>query len=237
MRNVVAIARRELGSYFASPLAYVVTAAFLVINGVFFYLNLYFGQQATIRPVVQTILTIFLLLTPVLSMRLLAEEQRTGTLELLLTAPVRDGEVVLGKYLAGLGFVGAMLALTLVYPAILFAFGSPDRGAVLGGYLAMVLFAAAAMALGLFASSLTQNQIVAAVIAFAFLLVLWVLDGLSSVFGGKAGEVVGYLALYPHFNDLTKGVIDTKDVIYYLSLVVGALFLTARSLEARRWRG
>ncbi len=237
MRNVLAIARRELGSYFGSPLAYVVTAAFLVINGVFFYLNVFFGQQATIQPVVQTILTIFLLLTPVLSMRLLAEEQRTGTLELLLTAPVRDGEVVLGKYLAGLGFVGVMLALTLVYPAILFLLGSPDRGVVLGGYLAMVLFAAAAMALGLLASSLTQNQIVAAVIAFAFLLVLWVMDGLANVFGGKAGEILSYLALYPHFNDLTRGVVDTKDVVYYLSLVVGALFLTARSLEARRWRG
>lgn len=237
MWNVLAIAKRELGSHFASPLAYVVTAAFLVINGVFFYLNLYYTQTATIRPVVQTMLTILLLLSPVLSMRLLAEEQRAGTLELLLTAPVRDYEVVLGKYLAGLGFLGVMLGLTLVYPAVLLAFGQPDVGATVGGYLAVALFGAAAVAIGLFASSITQNQIVAAVVAFAILLVLWVMDGISQVFGGKAGEVVGYLALYPHFNGFTRGVIDTKDVVYYLSLVVAPLFLTARSLEARRWRG
>ncbi len=237
MRNALAIARRELGSHFSSPLAYVVTAAFLVINGVFFYLNVYFSQQATIQPVVQTVLTILLLLAPVLSMRLLAEEQRNGTLELLLTAPVRDGEVVIGKYLAGLGFLGVMLGLTLVYPAILFAFGSPDRGATVGGYLAMVLFGAAAMAIGLFTSSITQNQIVAAVISFAALLVLWVIDGMSSIFGGRTGAVLSYLGLYTHFNDMTRGVIDTRDVVYFLSLVVGALFLTARSLEAHRWRG
>jgi ABC-2 type transport system permease protein len=237
MRNVLTIARRELGSYFGSPLAYVVTAAFLIICGFFFYLNILYSRSATIEPVVQTVLTILLLISPVLSMRLLAEEQRTGTLELLLTAPVRDYEVVLGKYVAGLAFVGVMLLATLLYPALLFALGSPDKGAVLGGFLAMLLFAAAATAIGLFASSLSQNQIVSAVVAFAIMIVLWVFDGLSGTFSGKAGEVISYLGLYSHSSDLTKGVIDTRDVVYYLSLVAIPLFLTTRTLEARRWRG
>jgi len=237
MQNVLTIARRELGAHFESPMAYIVTAAFLLINGIFFYMNVYYGQQATIRPVVQTVLTILLLLTPVLSMRLLAEEQRSGTLELLLTAPVRDSEVVIGKYLAGLGFLSVMIGLTLFYAVILLAFGSPDRGALFGGYLAMFLFGMAAMSIGLFASSLSQNQIVAAVIAFAILLILWVADGFSSIFGSPLQSIVSYIALYPHFDDMTKGVIDTKDIVYYLSLVVVPLFLTARSLEARRWRG
>ena len=237
MRNSLAIARRELGSHYASPLAYVVTSAFLVICGVFFYLNLAYGQQATISPIVQTVLTILLLISPVFSMRLLSEEQRSGTLELLLTAPVRDYEVVVGKYLAGFTLVGVMLLLTLLYPALLFAFGSPDVGAVVGGYLAMLLFAGASVAIGLFASSLTQNQIVAAVLAFAILLVLWVMDGVGQMIGGPAGPILGYLGLYPHFGDLTRGVIDTKDVVYYLSLIAVPLFLTTRALEARRWRG
>lgn len=237
MGNVLTVARRELGSHFSSPLAYVVTAAFLLICGVFFYLNLVYSQSATIEPMVSTVLTIMLLISPVLSMRLLSEEQRTGTLELLLTAPVRDYEVVLGKYVAGLAFVGVMLLLTLFYPALLFAFGSPDRGAVVGGYLAMLLFTAAAVAIGLFASSLTQNQIVSAIVAFAILLILWVVDGLSGAFGGTASSVVSYLGLYTHFSDMIKGVVDTKDVVYYLSLVAIPLFLTTRTLEARRWRG
>jgi len=234
--NTMAVARRELGSYFSSPLAYVVTFFFLFVCGLLFYQSLA-GQQATIRPVDSTIMTILLLLAPLLSMRLLAEEQRTGTLELLLTAPVRDGEVVVGKFLGALGLLAVMIALTLLYPVILYLWGRPDSGEVIGGYLAVVLFGAAALAIGLFASSLTQNQIVSAVIAFAVMLVLWVLDTVVQPIGGPVGSVLTYLAVYPHISDMAQGVINTKDVLYYVSLIVGALFLATRSLEARRWRG
>jgi ABC-2 type transport system permease protein len=234
--NVLVVARRELGSYFSSPLAYVVTFFFLVISGLLFYQSLS-SQQATIRPTVSTIMTILLLLAPLLSMRLLAEEQRTGTLELLLTAPVRDWEVVVGKFLAAVGLLGVMLLLTLIYPAILFIWGQPDPGEVFGGYLAVLLFGAAALSIGLFASSLTQNQIVSAVIAFAVMLVLWVLDTVVQPLGGPVGSVLTYVAVYPHISDMSQGVVSTKDVLYYVSLITGALFLTTRSLEARRWRG
>jgi ABC-2 type transport system permease protein len=231
-----AIARRELGSYFRSPLAYVITAAFLVIAGYFFSVNVIFSRQATVRPLFQTMYTILLLLAPALTMRLLAEEQKSGTIELLLTAPVREIEVVIGKFLAGLAFFLVMLVLTGFYPILLSLYGNPDQGGIIGGYLGALLFCGAIVSVGLFTSALTQNQIVAAVLSFAILLILWVVDGLSSVFTGPVGDALSYIALYPHFNDMTRGAIDTKDVVYYVSLILIALFLTWRTLEARRWR-
>ena len=234
--GALAITKRELRSYFSSPLAWVITAAFLVIAGYFFSVNVIFSRQATVRPLFQTMYTILLLLAPALTMRLLAEEQKTGTIELLFTAPIREIEVVVGKFLAGVIFFGAMLILTLYYPILLSIFGNPDRGGIIGGYLGARLVCGAIVSVGLFTSALTQNQIVAAVLSFAILLILWVVDGLSSVFGGTVGDVLSYLALYPHFNDMTRGAIATKDVVYYLSLILVALFLTWRTLEARRWR-
>lgn len=236
MRTTAAITRRELGSYFTSPLAYVIIAAFLVIAGYFFSANVIYSRQATVRPLFQTTYTILLLIGPAITMRLLAEEQKSGTLELLLTSPVRAIELVFGKFLAGLGFFAAMLVLTGYYPLLLSIYGNPDRGGIIGGYLGALLLSAAIVAIGLFTSSLTQNQIVAAVLSFAILLILWVIDGLASSFGGQIGDVLSYMALYTHFNDMTRGLIDTKDVVYYVSVVAVALFLTWRSLEARRWR-
>lgn len=232
----LAIARRELGSYFRSPLGYVCTAVFLVLAGIFFYQNIVFSRQATVRPILQVLYTIMLLVAPLLTMRLIAEEQKNGTIELLLTAPVRDFEVVIGKFLAGVGFFAAMLVPTLFYPAFLSFYGNPDTGGIIGGYLGAVLFCAAVTAIGLFASSLTENQIVAAFITFGILLILWIVDGLSGMVTGPLGDLLTYIALYPHFNDITRGVIDTKDLVYYLSVIAIALFLTWQTLSARRWR-
>ena len=230
------IARRELQSFFSSPLAYVIIAAFLLVAGYFFAISVIVSRQASVRPVFQTMYTILLLLAPMITMRLLSEEQKSGTIELLLTAPVRNIEVVLGKFLAGVSFFAVMLLLTGLYPILLSFYGTPDVGGIIGGYLGALLFSGAIVAVGLFTSSLTQNQIVSAVLAFAILLLLWVIDGLSSVFGGQAGTILSYVALYPHFNDLTRGAIDTKDVLYYLSVIAIALLLTWRVLDARRWR-
>ncbi|TAK22895.1 MAG: ABC transporter permease [Chloroflexota bacterium] len=236
MTATIAIARRELGAYFRSPLAYVVIAAFLFVAGYFFAANVIFTRQATVRPLFQTMNTILLLLAPMITMRLLAEEQKTGTIELLLTSPVRDYEVVIGKFLAGLGFFGAMLAVTLYYPFLLFVYGNPDVGGIIGGYLGAILFCGAIVAIGLFASATTSNQIIAAVITFAVLLLLWVIDGLASTFGGRVGDILSYAALYGHFNDMTRGMIDTKDIVYYLTVIAAGLFLTWRAIESRRWR-
>lgn len=236
MSNVLAIAQRELGSYYKSFLFYVITAAFLVIIGFFFALNVAYSRSADVAPLFQTTYTILLLIAPILTMRLIAEEQRTGTIEILLTCPVRDAELVVGKFLAGMGLLASMLFLTLLFPLLLAIYGQPDRGAVIGGYVGALLFGGAAVAIGVLTSSLTSNQIVAAVLAFAVLLILWIVDGLGGLVGGSLGSVVSYLAVYTHFSDLTLGVIALKDVIYFLTVIVGALFLSVRSVESRRWR-
>ncbi len=236
MTNALAIARRELLSYYSSFLFYVVTAAFLVITGIWFAMNVAFSRSAVVAPLFQAVYTILVLIAPMLTMRLIAEEQRTGTFELMLTAPVRDVEFVVGKFLAGLGLIVSMLVLTVLYPLLLALYGNPDRGGIIGGYVGTILLAATTVAVGVFTSSLTANQIVAAVLSFAILLVLWVIDGVGSIVGGPIGEVTTYLAVWTHFTDMTRGIIDTKDVIYFLSVTAGGLFLTIRSIESRRWR-
>ncbi|HEY8477308.1 MAG TPA: ABC transporter permease [Chloroflexota bacterium] len=236
MRNVLAIAERELKAYFVSPVAYVVATFFLLGTGVLFGLIINFTRTASLTPLHNNMSVLLLFLAPAVSMRLLAEEQRMGTLELLLTAPVRDVEVVLGKYLASLVFLVALLGLTLYYPFVLVMFGNPDRGPMLAGYLGVFLQGAAFLAVGLLASSLTQNQIVAGVASLFGLLVLWLADSLGSVIPGALGDAVRYLGIVAHGNDFPRGLIESSSVVYYLSLIVVALFLTVRSLEARRWR-
>jgi ABC-2 type transport system permease protein len=236
VRNTLAIAERELKAYFVSPIAYVVTAAFLVMTGFLFSAILFNTNEATLRPLVSNLSVIWLFITPALTMRLLAEEARTGTIELLLTNPVRDHEVILGKYIAVFLLLLTMVALTLYYPAMLFIFGNPDHGPIVTGYLGAILQAAAFLAIGMFASSLTQNQIVAAVLTFAILLVMWLSDAVANFVDRPINEILRYLSVNSHFQDFSRGVIDTTHVIFFLSLVVAALFLSYLSLQSRRWR-
>jgi ABC-2 type transport system permease protein len=173
---------------------------------------------------------------PLITMRLFAEERRSGTIELLLTYPVRDGAVLLGKYLAALALYGLMLALTLLYPAIVVYFARLEWGPLLTGYLGLVLMGAAFLAVGVFASSLTENQIVASVTTFGVLLIFWVIGWSAEAAGGMWGKVLSHLSILEHFDGFAKGIIDTKDVLYYLNFTLLALFLSLRSLEARRWK-
>jgi ABC-2 type transport system permease protein len=236
VRNTLAIAERELRSYFVSPIAYVIIALFLLVSGYLFSVILLNTNEATLRYLVSNLSVIWLFITPALTMRLLAEEARTGTVELLLTNPVRDVEVVIGKYLGALGLLLVMLAFTLYYPALLFIFGNPDRGPMIAGYVGVVLQAAAFLAVGLMASSFTQNQIVAAVLTFAILLLLWLSEAVASFIGRPAGDVMRYLSVTSHSQDFARGVIDSTHVVYFLSVVAAALFITFLSLQARRWR-
>ncbi len=236
MKNTVAIAQRELTSYFAAPLAYIIAAAFLGINGFLFGWAVLSSRQASMDFAFSDMGIILLLIMPALTMRLLADEQRTGTLELLLTAPVRDVEVVLGKYFGTFILFLAMLAPTLLYAYFLIAFGKPDVGPIVAGYLGIVLVGGAFTAIGLLTSSLTQNPVVAAVLGFALGLLLWLLDGLSQAVQTSAGSFFSYIAISPHLDNFTRGTIQTKDIVYFLTLIVAALFLTDRVLEYRRWR-
>jgi ABC-2 type transport system permease protein len=236
MSNLWAVAQRELRSYFLSPLAYVVIALFLALAGYLFALILANGREASIRGLVQNVSVLYLFIVPAISMRLLAEEQRTGTVELLLTNPVQEWEIVTGKFLASIMLVLVMLGLTLLFPLFLFVFGNPDRGPIITGYIGVFLQAAAFLSVGLWASSLTQNQIVAAIISFALLLVLWLSENLGQFLGGTVGQIVSYTSVINHFQSFPQGVIESKDVIYYLTLVIAGIVLSTLSLQSRRYR-
>lgn len=239
MRSTLAIASKELRTYLSSPMAYVVTALFLFMSGYFgFAPDLFSTQLARLDGFFYFASFLLVLLAPILTMRLLAEEQKLGTLELLLTAPVRDHEVVLGKFLASVGILAAMLFTTFYYPVLLLLFARPDIGPMLSGYFGLLLLGAAFLAIGVLASSLSSNQIVAAVLGFGILLAFsfahLALGFAQNVPGAAA--VLSYVSLSANFTDFVRGVIDTKAVIYYLSFIAVALFFTVRSLETRRWR-
>jgi ABC-2 type transport system permease protein len=192
--------------------------------------------EGVLRPLFQNISVIMLLMMPILTMRLFAEEKKSGTIELLLTYPVRDGEILFGKYLAALGIFLGMLTLTLVYPALVAWATQLEWGPLLTGYLGLLLQGAAFIAVGILISSLTENQIVAAVSTFGTLLIFWVISWASESAGSTWGRVLSHLSITEHFESFAKGVIDTKDLIYYVNLTILSLFLTLRSLESKRWR-
>lgn len=235
MRNTTTIALREFKSYLASPMAYVVTGIFLMLTGFFFQNSSSTYSETSISGFLVWGSILLLLLAAVLTMRLLAEEKKMGTLELLLTAPVRDSEIIVGKFLGSLGILTVMLALTFYYPLLLWMFGDPDWGPIATGYLGLFLLGCTSLAVGLFASSLTSNQIVSAVVAGGILCALWFLSMAADLLPEAMGEAIGYLSLYYHFPDFMRGVIDTRGVIYYLSITVLFLFLAIRSIESNRW--
>lgn len=238
MRNVYYIAKRELGAYFVSPIAYVVSAIYLAVMGGLFGFILYYSREATLRYVFLHGVSIlfFVLVTQVLTMRLLAAEQRLGTLELLLTAPVRDWEVVVGKYLASFCVLAVMILLTGYFPVLLMRIGDPDVGTMFAGYLGYLLLGGTLLSIGVFASSLTQNQIVAAVVGIGITLLFWLSGALGDLVGDTMRRVVEYLPIFDHFTDFVRGIIDTKDILYYLSITALFLFFSTRAVESRRWR-
>jgi len=256
MRNCWAIYRREMQSLFISPIAYVVLVAFAVLGGWFFYsICAYFNlisvqsmqnpymtgglnlTQGVARPLFHNLSVILLFLMPLVTMRLLAEEKKSGTIELLFTYPVRDAEAVLAKFGAALTVLAAMLALSLVYVLLMAVIGDPEPGPLVAMYLGVFLMGAAFLALGLWVSSLTENQIVAGAVSFGALLFFYVLGWAASFAGEGLGKLTNQLSLLDHIENFTKGVIDTADVTYYLVFAAFFLFLTLRSLESRRWRG
>jgi len=238
VRNTTTIALKEFKSYLASPMAYIVAGIFLFATGFFFgnpFLSPSTYFETSIKGFLEIGSILLLLLTAVLTMRLLAEERKMGTMELLLTAPVRDSEIILGKFLGSLGTLIAMLALTFYYPLLLIIFGDPDMGPIGTGYLGLFLLSSVCLAVGIFASSLTSNQIVSAVVAGGILFALWFIGDAAGLLPEALGEVVGYLSLSYYFPDFIRGVIDTRSIVYYLSITVLFIFLAIRSLENSRW--
>jgi ABC-2 type transport system permease protein len=238
VKNVWTIMSRELKSLFVSPVPYVVSAVVLALMGYLFAAILIQSRDASLRTLFSNMIFVLVILAPALTMKLLAEEQRMGTLELLLTAPVHDWQIVLGKFLGSFVlFVVMLLAPTLWYVLILQVFGPPDYGPIVSAYLGFVLIGAACLAIGVFVSSLTQSQVIAFIVGFVILLMMWIADSALAVMGpGALSDALTYLALPRHFNDLFSGIVDTTDVVYAFSMMAIFLFLATQVLQARRWR-
>ncbi len=236
MKKVFALFVREFQAYFFSRMAYVVLAAFLVISGYFFSLILEATREASLRYTLGNMTITLLFITPLITMRLLAEERSTGTIETLMTDPVREVDVVIGKFLAAFSFYILLLVPTLLYIVILKLVGNPDMGPLISGYIGLVLIGSVFISIGVFASSLSKNQIVAGVISLVSLLFLWVIGWAGEARPGVFAKIVAYLGFFDHLEPFQKGIIDTKDVIYYITTSVLFLFLSVRILEARKWK-
>ena len=237
MRTAQAVAWKEIQVYFSNPTAYIVGMMFLALSGFFFARDLNDPfPQASLVNFFDGATIILILIAPALTMRLMAEEQKLGTIELLLTSPVRDWEVIIGKYVASFVFLIATVALTLYYTILLYVFASPDPGPIYAGYLGLALYGGAALAIGLLCSTLTSNQIVAAVVAMGILMVMFFADLAADNIGGTASTIISEISIRSHFEDFARGIIDTKHVVYYLSVIAFFLFMSVRALESRRWR-
>ena len=254
MRNAWIICRKELGSYFSSPVAYILLTMFGLICGFFFwnFLALFVvegvemqmrGQSSPmnlneqiIRPLLSNAAVIGLFFIPMITMRLFAEEKRTGTIELLATSPIRDIEVILGKWFAALILYSCLLLFTALNFAFLFKYGNPDWKPLLIGYLGLLLQAGGLLAIGTFISTLTKNQIIAGTVTFGVELLLWVCGWVSGYETAAWAKVLSYMSVITHFESFGRGVLDSKDLIFYITMIFLGLFFTARSLESLRWR-
>jgi len=258
MRNTWVIFKRDLKSYFASPIAYVVIALFIAISGVFFYallsqfLNIQMqamfqaqqmGQQITvnvneylIRPLISNMSIIALFMVPMITMRSFSEDKKSGTMELLLTSPLSNLQLIIGKFGAALALYGVMVLLAIIYPLVLMIYGQPEIMPTLMGYIGLLLLGAATVSMGVLISSLTENQIIAAVGTFAVMMLFWVI-GWVGTGGTLFSEVASYLSIIQHMDDFTRGIFDTTHLVYYASFLFLALFLTYQSIESTKWRG
>src|SRR5579864_2358361 len=247
MKNSLTIAGKELAGYFLQPVAYVVMTVFLLLGGFFFFALLrYFEVTLTayaamqnpevlqklnlnervMEPMLHNLAIVLVILVPAITMRSFAEEKRTGTYELLLTAPIRTGEIVAGKFIAAASFTLIMVALAWIFPLILIIFGDPEVGVMFAGYVGLALLAVSFVAVGLFTSSLTQNQIIAAISSFGLLILLYVISWPAEASSGVVWGLLKYLSLPDHFSTMVRGVIDTSDLVFFMSVIIVALFLT-----------
>ena len=255
LRNIWAIAVKELRGYFVSPVAWVMMGLFALIFGVFFTAHLgafvaqsmqsQFGgaapnlnvNQHLIRGVLANASVLVLFILPMVTMRAYAEEKRSGTVELLLTSPITDFEIIMGKFVGALCLYIALVTVTFVHVGLLFSYGQPEWRPLIAGYLGLILQGGAFIAVGLFFSSTTKNQMTAGVATFVVLLTFWIIGWFADSAGPTWSAILSYLSITQHFDDFGKGVIDTKHVIFYVSFISFWLFLTVKSLDTERWRG
>ena len=235
MKPMLAVAERELRAYFASPMGWVVMAVFLTFAGYFFWAGMAIGGIGTLRGWFNNSTIMLIILIPALTMRLVAEERQGGTIELLMTSPITDTQAILGKYVRAFVFFAGMIAMTIQFPIALTRITSPDMGPIYAGYLGLLLFGGTFLAVGVLISTMTRSQVIAYVAALFVLLFLWLLVWASQ---GDAWwqRLIAYIAVPTHLESFGKGLIDTRDVFFYVSFIAGALFLSVRALSAWKWR-
>jgi ABC-2 type transport system permease protein len=236
MSPALVISRREIRTYFNSPVAYIVVTVFTILTGYLFFTQLFVEKQADMRAFFNIMPLLFMFMVPAITMRLLADEKASGTLELLITLPVRDWEVVVGKFLAAMALLCTALGLTLIFAITVKSLGPLDRGPAIGGYLGLVLMGGAYVAIGVMASSFTRNSIVSFIVAFAISFGLYLFGRLTQFLPPSWQSLVAFLSIDGHFENIGRGVIDTRDVIYYFSMIGVSLLVATLSLESRRWR-
>ncbi|HTA20761.1 MAG TPA: ABC transporter permease [Polyangia bacterium] len=236
MSPALVISRREIRTYFNSPVAYIVVTVFTVITGYLFFTQLFLEKQAELRQLFGFMPFLFMFMVPAVTMRLLADERSSGTLELLSTMPVRDWEVVVGKFLAALALVCTAVGLTLAFAITVRLLGPLDRGPAIGGYIGLVLMGGAFVAIGVMCSAFTRNSIVAFIAAFGISFALYLFGKLTQFMPEALQPIVSFLSIDGHFENISRGVIDTRDVVYYLSIISACLLLATTSLDSRRWK-
>jgi ABC-2 type transport system permease protein len=236
MSPALVVSRREIRTYFNSPVAYIVVTVFTIITGYLFFTQLFMEKQAELRSMFSFMPFLFMFVIPAITMRLLADEKATGTLELLSTMPVRDWEVVVGKFLAALALLATAVGLTLVFALTVRTLGPLDRGPAIGGYVGLLLLGGAYVAIGVMCSAFTRNSIVAFIAAFGISFGLYLFGKLTQFVPEALQPLINFLAIDGHFENISRGVIDSRDVIYYLSIIGTCLLVATTSLESRRWR-
>jgi ABC-2 type transport system permease protein len=236
MSPALVISRREIRTYFNSPVAYIVVTVFTVITGYLFFMQLFPEKQADLRQLFGYMPFLFMFMVPAVTMRLLADEKASGTLELLSTMPVRDWEVVVGKFLAALALVCTAVGLTVAFAISVRLLGPLDRGPAIGGYIGLVLMGGAFVAIGVMCSAFTRNSIVAFIAAFGISFALFLFGKLTQFMPEALQPIVSFLSIDGHFNNISRGVIDTRDVVYYLSVIAACLLVATTSLDSRRWK-
>ena len=235
MNKAFIIAKRELKSYFVSPVAYVIIGLFLIISGFMYYSILFSSRVAEVRGFLMNMCFTFMLMSPILSMRLLSEEKKLGTIEFLYTSPIKVVDIVIGKYLGALLLYLVATAFFLQYPLYLVLFAKPDLGPVLTSVLGFILNGCACLAIGLFASSLSENQLISAIVGMITLILLWIIGWMGDLLPGGVGNFLGSLSLIKPLDNLSKGVISANDLFYYAALIFFFLFITVKRLEWKRW--
>lgn len=235
MTKVLPIFRREIFAYFYSPVAYIVITVFLLLTGWFFTSEMFLAENSSLRSVFSIIPFIFIFFVPAITMRLLSEERNSGTIELLFTMPISDIEIVLGKYLAGLGLLVVALFFTLPYAFTIMLLGKPDIGMLICGYLGLVLMGASYISIGVFASTISSSQVVSFIFAFFIIFSLWLINKFLMIIPSHLVSLLQYLSIDYHYENISRGVIDSRDIIYYLSMIIFMLSLAKLSLESRKW--